>query len=419
MVKETTLSNGLRIITDEMNDVETVSMGIWVSVGSRFEEATINGISHLLEHMAFKGTTSRSALQIAQEVENVGGVMNAYTSKDVTAYYVKVLKEDASMALSILADIFQNSTMDKDELAREKGVVLQEISQTADAPDDIIFDYFQETAFPDQPMGRPILGSAQTVQSITSETLLSYMHGEYSAPRTVISAAGRISHDFLVNEVEKLFTKLPAKGHRDMLPARYVGGEFRQKKDIEQVNILLGFPGLAYQDDLFYAQTILSTLLGGGMSSRLFQEVREKRGLVYTIYSFATSYTDSGLFGIYAGTGEKEVKDLLPVVCDELLKVGSTLTEAEIERAKAQLKAMVLMKRESTSARCEGNARNMAIWGRVIPKEETIAKIESVNADALRQTAHRLFSQKPTLASLGPVDHVWDYNHVMERLSLS
>lgn len=204
-----------------------------------------------------------------------------------------------------------------------------------------------------------------------------------------------------------------------MLPARYVGGEFRQKKDIEQVNILLGFPGLAYQDDLFYAQTILSTILGGGMSSRLFQEVREKRGLVYTIYSFASSYTDSGLFGIYAGTGEKEVKDLLPVVCDELLKVGSTLTDAEIERAKAQLKAMVLMKRESTSARCEGNARNMAIWGRVIPKEETIAKIESVNADALRQTAHRLFSQKPTLASLGPVDHVWDYDHVMERLSLS
>ncbi len=416
MVKEQILSNGIRVVTDEMKDVETVSIGIWVSVGSRFEEPEISGISHLLEHMAFKGTTTRTALQIAQEVENVGGIINAYTSKDVTAYYVKVLKEDASMALSILADIFQNSTMNQDELSREKGVVLQEISQTLDAPDDIIFDYFQETAFPNQPLGRPILGSAQIVQSITSETLLSYMHDEYVAPRTIVSAAGNISHDFLVQQVEKLFSNLSKEGKRVMASAHYEGGEFRQKKDIEQVNVLLGFPGVSYHDKLFYAQTILSTILGGGMSSRLFQEVREKRGLVYSIYSFASSYIDSGLFGIYAGTGEKEVKDLLPVVCDELLKVSSTLTDEEIERAKSQLKAMILMKRESTSARCEGNARNIAIFGRVIPKEETIARIEEVDASLLQKTAHFIFSKKPTLASLGPIEHVWDYDLLIERL---
>ena len=417
MIKYTKLSNGLRVITDEMTDVETVSMGIWVSVGSQLEDSQINGISHLLEHMLFKGTKQRTALQIAQEIENVGGIINAYTSRDMTAYYLKVLKEDALMGLTILADIYQNSVMNEEELFKEKDVVLQEILQNFDSPDDIIFDYFQETAYPDQPIGRPISGSTQTVQAIKPETLLSYMHDEYTASRTVVSIAGNISHEFCVDLVCRLFTKLSQKGKRQMIPSRYVGGDFRQDRDIEQVHVLMGFPAFSYQNDFFYAQMILSTLLGGGMSSRLFQEVREKRGLVYTIYSFSHSYMDTGLFGVYAGTGKEKIKELMLVVCDELLTMGTMLTEQEIERAKAQLKAMILMQRESTSTRCKVNAQNMLIWGKIISKDEIISKIEAVNEDILKQVSSLLLSKKPTLTSLGPIQHVWDYEKFVDYLS--
>ena len=416
MIKVAQLSNKIRVITDEMPDVETVSLGIWVSVGARYEEENINGISHLLEHMAFKGTTSRSALKIAEEIENVGGVINAYTSRDVTAYYVKVLKENTQLALDILTDIFQNSVMDEEELTREKGVVIQEIGQTYDAPDDAVFEYFQSTAYPDQPFGRSILGTAQKVSDISRETLLAYMHDEYTAPRVIVSAAGHIEHERLVSEIARLMTKLKSAGSRQMQPARYEGGEYREEKKIEQVNLVLGFPCLTYQHPLYYAQTILSTLLGGGMSSRLFQEIREKRGLVYAIYAFASAYEDGGTFGIFAGTGEKQAAELLPVVCEELKKIGDTLKEEEIERAKAQLRAHVLMKRESTSSRAESNARSMAIYGRVISKEETIQRINEVNANMLKQTADLLFAEKPTLAVLGPVSHVMSYDKLLDAL---
>ena len=416
MVKVKQLSNKIRVLTDEMPDVETVSLGIWVSVGARYEEEKINGISHLLEHMAFKGTTSRSALKIAEEIENVGGIINAYTSRDVTAYYVKVLKENTKLALDILTDIFQNATMDEEELEREKGVIIQEIGQTYDAPDDAVFEYYQSTAYPDQAFGRSILGTTQTVSDISRETLLSYMHDEYTTPRVIVSAAGNIKHEYLVAEIEKLMTKLKLTGGRQMSAACYEGGEYREKKKIEQVNLVLGFPCVTYSHPLYYAQTILSTLLGGGMSSRLFQEIREKRGLVYAIYAFASAYEDGGTFGIFAGTGEKQAAELLPVVCDELKKVGDTLKEEEIERAKAQLRAHVLMKRESTSSRAESNARSMAIYGRVISKEETIQRINEVDVHMLKQIADYLFTQKPTLASLGPVSHVMSYEKLLDTL---
>ena len=416
MVQVTKLDSGIQVITDTMKDVETVSLGFWVSVGSRFEEESINGISHLLEHMAFKGTQTRTALQIAEQIEDVGGIINAYTSRDVTAYYVKVLKQDVPLALSVLSDIFQNSTMVEDELEREKEVIVQEIGQTYDAPDEAVFEYYQQTAYPNQSFGRSILGTADKVRSISRQTLLSYMHDEYTANRVIVSAAGNIEHSYLVEQIQNLLTSLKASGGRAMQTAQYVGGEYRQEKKIEQVNLLLGFDGLPYTHDLYYAQSILATVLGGGMSSRLFQEIREKRGLVYAIYAFSSSYQDAGQFGVFAGTGEKQVSELLPVVCDELLKVGTTLNEAEIERAKAQLRAHVLMKRESTSARAESNARQLATYGRIIDTAETIEKINAVDKAMLIKTADLLFAGKPTLASLGPVANVMSYEKLTDAL---
>lgn len=416
MVQVTKLDSGIQVITDTMKDVETVSLGFWVSVGSRFEEESINGISHLLEHMAFKGTQTRTALQIAEQIEDVGGIINAYTSRDVTAYYVKVLKQDVPLALSVLSDIFQNSTMVEDELEREKEVIVQEIGQTYDAPDEAVFEYYQQTAYPNQSFGRSILGTADKVRSISRQTLLSYMHDEYTANRVIVSAAGNIEHSYLVEQIQNLLTSLKASGGRAMQTAQYVGGEYRQEKKIEQVNLLLGFDGLPYTHDLYYAQSILATVLGGGMSSRLFQEIREKRGLVYAIYAFSSSYQDAGQFGVFAGTGEKQVSELLPVVCDELLKVGTTLNEAEIERAKAQLRAHVLMKRESTSARAESNARQLATYGRIIDTAETIEKINAVDKAMLIKTADLLFVGKPTLASLGPVANVMSYEKLTDTL---
>jgi predicted Zn-dependent peptidase len=299
-----TLSNGLRIVTDRIDTVATVSLGLWVDVGTRHEPAAINGVAHFLEHMAFKGTKRRSALAIAEEIEAVGGHLNAYTSRESTAYYAKVLKEDVGLALDILADILQHSTFEPSELERERTVILQEIGQANDTPDDIIFDYFQERAFPGQAMGRPVLGSPEIIKKLARKSVVSYLKNHYSASRMVVSAAGNLDHDKFVALAETLLSDLPAERAVGTEPARYVGGEHRQDRDLEQLHLVLGFPGLKLDDPDYYAAAVLSTAFGGGMSSRLFQEVREKRGLVYAISSFAHSYRDGGLFGIYAGTGE-------------------------------------------------------------------------------------------------------------------
>lgn len=416
MIKTTTLSNGMRVVTDSSKKAETISLGVWVSVGARYETPDIGGISHVLEHMAFKGTATRSAFQIAEEIEAVGGIMNAYTGKDMTAYYVKVLKEDLALGLDIIADILQNSKMDKDELAKEQGVIVQEINMQNDTPDELVFDYLAAKAFPDQPLGRPILGTADNVRSVTSQKLLDYMHTQYTAGRMIISASGAIDHDTFVQMCEKAFTKIGNRPVKKEQPGLYVGGDMRVQKDNEQVNLVLGFEGLSYTDKDYYAASVLSGIFGGGMASRLFQEIREKRGLVYSIYSFNSPETDTGVFGIYAGTGEKEVAELMPVLCDEILTLPSTIRDDEIARAKARLKARILMRMENISTHAELNAIDMIIHGRVVPKEETIAAIDRVDLEALKRVAHRVFSSKPTLAALGPIKHVMAYEDVLRRL---
>ncbi|MGE5545461.1 MAG: M16 family metallopeptidase [Solirubrobacterales bacterium] len=417
-VRETTLANGLRVVTDPMATVASASIGVWVDAGTRHEAAEINGVSHLLEHMAFKGTERRSARAIAEEMDAVGGHLNAYTARDHTAYYAKVLAEDGPLALDIVADILQHSTLDAEELAREQTVVVQEISQAIDTPDDIIFDHFQATAFPEQPLGRPVLGTEDLVRAMTRDTLADYMATHYAAPRMVLAASGAIDHDRLVEAAGKAFSRLPSTAEPVSHQARYVGGDYREDRDIEQVNLVLGFDGVSYDDSDYYTASMLSTILGGGMSSRLFQEVREKRGLVYSIYSFTSSYSDGGLFGVYAGTGEDEVAELIPVMCDEIVKITAGVDADELQRARAQLKASILMSLESTSARCEQLARQILVYNRPVPVAEVIEKIDAVGPEDIVRVARRLFATTPTVSAIGPLGNVESYERIAERVKL-
>jgi predicted Zn-dependent peptidase len=412
-----TLPNGLRIVTDRVETVATVSIGLWVDVGTRHEPAPVNGVAHFLEHMAFKGTERRSALAIAEEIEAVGGHLNAYTSRESTAYYAKVLKEDVGLALDILADILQHSTFEPNELERERAVILQEIGQAHDTPDDIIFDYFQERAYPDQAMGRPVLGSPEIIRKLSRKSVVSYLKDHYSASRMVLSAAGNLEHDEIVALADKLLSGMPAERAVTTEPARYAGGDHRQGRDLEQLHLVLGFPGLPLDDPDYYASAVLSTAFGGGMSSRLFQEVREKRGLVYAVSSFAHSYRDGGLFGIYAGTGEAEAAELLPVLCDETKKLDRGFTPVELARAKAQMKAGLLMSLESTSARCEQMAQHMLIHGTPFDPDDLVRRIDAVDDAAISRVVASWRNGPPTLVALGPVSRLEAFARLEARLN--
>jgi predicted Zn-dependent peptidase len=411
------LPSGLTVVTERMERVETVSLGAYVAAGTRHEAAAENGVSHFLEHMAFKGTKRRSAAAIAEEIEAVGGQMNAYTAREQTAFYVKVLKEDLPLGADMIGDILTHSTFEPAEFERERGVILQEIGQANDTPDDIVFDHFQETAYPAQPMGRPVLGREAIIRSLPREALMGYMRRHYTTANTVVAAAGNLEHAQVVDLVARHFADLPATPAPRAEPGRYAGGEFREPRELDQVHIVLGFPSVAYADDDFYPTMLLSTLLGGGMSSRLFQEVREKRGLVYSVYSFAAPAMDGGLFGIYAGTGEAEVEELIPVTLEELLKVQRDVTEAELGRARAQVKAGLLMSLESTGSRCEQLARQLHVFGRIVPTEETVAKLNAVTLADVQRAAARHFRAGPTLAALGPAGRVPTLPSIADRLA--
>jgi predicted Zn-dependent peptidase len=410
------LANGLRVATDTVQTVDTVSLGIWVDVGTRHEPAAINGAAHFLEHMAFKGTERRSARDIAEEIEAVGGHLNAYTSRESTAYYAKVLKEDVPLALDILADILQNSTFDPEELERERTVILQEIGQANDTPDDIIFDHFQECAYPEQAMGRPVLGRPEIIRGLGRDAVVAYLRDHYGAQRMVLAAAGNLEHEQLVDLADTLLSDLPAERAVSTEPARYAGGDRREDRDLEQLHLVLGFPGLTLGDPDYYAASVLSTAFGGGMSSRLFQEIREKRGLVYAIHSFVHGYRDGGLFGIYAGTGEDEAAELVPALCEEAMKLQDGLTAIELSRAKAQMKAGLLMSLESTSARCEQLAQHLLIYGTPFDPPEVVRRIESVDDAAIRRVVSRWRSAPPTVAALGPLSRLENYDKLQARL---
>jgi len=415
-IKVSTLPNGLRVVTDRIETVRSASVGLWVGAGTRNEAPEVNGVAHLLEHMVFKGTKRRSAATIAEELETVGGHMNAFTSREVTAFYSRVLPEDVPLAMDVTADILQNSVFDSEELARERSVILQEIGQANDTPDDIIFDHFQTAAFPGQGLGRPVLGLPDVVASLPRDAIIDYLKRHYAGPTMVLSASGLVEHDRIVDQAAALFADLPSTPATPDARAHYGGGEYRENKDLEQLHLLLGFDGVGYHDPDFHAVNVLATLLGGGMSSRLFQEIREKRGLVYTIHSFSSSYCDSGLFGVYAGTGGGDAPALIPVLCDQILDVINTATEGEVERAKAQLRAGLVMGMESTMARCEQAGQQMLIYGRVLTVEEQLASLAAVDVPTVRRVAKRLFSSRPTLGALGPTSALESYDAITGRL---
>ncbi|CDO39844.1 M16 family metallopeptidase [Bartonella henselae] len=413
------LSNGLTIATHTMQQIDSVALGIWVKVGSRNETFTQHGIAHLLEHMAFKGTENRTAFQIASDIEDVGGEINATTSTETTAYFARVLKNDIPLAIDILADILMHSKFDEDELEREKQVVFQEIGAARDVPDDVVFDYFTETAFRHQSLGRSILGTPKTVQSFTSADLHSFMNKHYSADRMIVVAAGAVQHENFLQEVEsRLSTFRPHSTEPLTNLANYVGGDFREYRDLMDTQVVLGFEGRPYHARDFYAAQILSIILGGGMSSRLFQEVREKRGLCYSIYAFHWGFSDIGLFGLHAATGQEKLKELLPVILDELSKVSKNIHTNELQRARAQYRATLTMAQENPSSQANFIARQILLYGREIPLSETIERLELITPARLTDLAGRLFiNATPTLAAVGPVGSLMNFDNLTSTLS--
>jgi predicted Zn-dependent peptidase len=398
-----TLPNGFRIVTEAMPGLQSASVGLWVEAGGRHETPGQNGIAHFLEHMAFKGTRRRSALQIAEEIEDVGGYINAYTSREMTAYYARVLSQDVVMALDVIADIVLNPLFRKADIETERHVILQEIGQALDTPDDIIFDWLHEVSYPDQPFGRTILGPEERVAGFKRADLEGFTGQHYGPDQMILSAAGGVDHDAIVAEALRIFGALPARGRSTIQPARFIGGERREVKDLEQVHVALSFEGPGYRDEKVYAAQVYATALGGGMSSRLFQKIREDRGLCYTIYAQSAAYEDTGNLTIYAGTSAAEIGDLTRLTVDELKRAADDMTEAEVARARAQLRAGLLMGLESPSSRAERNARLLSIWGRVPDVAEAVARIDAVGPDAVRAYGAEVTGAPSALALYGPV----------------
>ncbi|WP_439103916.1 M16 family metallopeptidase [Celeribacter marinus] len=412
-----TLSNGFRIVTESMPALESASIGVWVLAGGRHERIEQNGIAHFLEHMAFKGTTRRSPLEIAEVLENVGGYLNAYTSREATAYYARVLKDDVSLALDVIGDILMNPVFDPRELEVERGVILQEIGQSLDTPDDVIFDWLQEAAYPSQALGRTILGPAERVNSFSREDLANFIAEHYCPERMVLSAAGAVDHDTLVREAEAIFGGLPKRGDDIADKAVFQGGDFRKVKDLEQAHFTLAFEGPGYRDEDIYVAQTAATALGGGMSSRLFQTVREQRGLCYTIYAQSGAYSDTGMTTIYAGTSADEIKDLAELTIDEIKRAADEMRTDEVDRARAQIKAGLLMGLESPSSRAERNARMIGIWNRVPELSETIARIDDVSVEKARKFLSEMGQGSGAMALYGPIENAPTLEALQDRFA--
>lgn len=398
------LANGLTIVAEPMPGLESATVGVWVQAGARNEAESQNGIAHFLEHMAFKGTNSRSALEIAEVIEDVGGFINAYTSREMTAYYTRVLGADVPLALEVLADILRHSTFDSREIEVERGVILSEIGQSLDTPDDVIFDWLQAVSYPKQPMGRPILGPAENVRRFQRDDLSGFVNTHYGPQNLVVSVAGKVDLTAFVKQAEALFGDMRATPAPAPEKARFIGGEKRMEKELEQAHFTLGFAAPGIRDNRIYAAQIYSMLLGGGMTSRLFQEAREKRGLCYSISASITPGLETGMMTIYAGTSGDQVAELAKVTVAEMRRAVDDISEAELARAQVQMKAGMLMGLESPSARAERMARAIAIWGRVPDISETVAKIDAVTVAGLREYAASVCAAgEISMALYGPV----------------
>lgn len=406
----TTLPNGLRIASERDEEALTAAFAVAVDVGARYEEPGENGLSHLLEHMAFKGTATKNAREIAEAFDLMGGNVNAYTSHEHTVYYAKVLREYASDALELLCDIVANSVFDAAELEREREVVLQEIAMHHDSPDDLVYDLFQEMAFPNQPLGRSILGPKEQVANYSREDLLNYVRKHYTPPRMVLAGVGAIDHAQMLQTAQQFFGDAAVVTNiSGASAAQYVGGEKTLEKELEQVQLVVGFPGVSVTDKDYYAAQVFATILGGGMSSRLFQEIRERRGLAYSVAAFIAGYQECGVLAMTAGTTVEHLAELTGALREVLASMQDGIGEQELLRAKNQLKANVVMTRESTGSIAEWIARHILQYGKYRTAEELLAEIEKVTSADMVRLASNCLKGAPTIAALGPEGSV---NHV-------
>ncbi len=403
---KTKLDNGMTLLMERVENVHSISLGVWVRTGSRDENPSLAGISHFLEHMLFKGTVNRSAHDIAVEMDSLGGEMNAFTSKEGTTFYIKVLDEYLSTGIDLLSEIFLHSTYPEQEIEREKGVIIEEIRMTCDTPDDYIHDIFSHEAWGGQSVGRPVLGSEDTVSSITRDNILGYVDSRYGTNNTLISCAGNFDEADLKDRLNKAFSGFTSKAQDDVFERPiFVPAKKVITKDLSEAHICIGFEGIAQSSEDRYAALLLSTILGGGMSSRLFQEIREKRGLAYSVYSFLSSYMDTGMWGIYAGTAPEKAAEVIDLSLKELNSLPDDISSDELSRARTQLMSNVMFGLESTSRRMQNIASQEIYYGEYFSPEEVIAKINNITINDLRQLCHRLIDNKqPAIVALGQVD---------------
>lgn len=415
-VKISQLDNGLQVVTDPMEGVESTALGLWFKVGARYETAKLSGMAHFIEHMLFKGTDRRSSFSISEEIEATGGYLNAYTSRENTAFYARMLAQDTELCLDVLADVLQHSRFEPEDIEREQTVISQEIAQAEDTPDDVVFTDFQSQAFAGQGLGQSVLGSQQTLSNINRENAMAFWQYHYRPDKAILVASGGVDHDAFVRLAERLFwPDRGERGPREMpTAAKYTGGVTLKTRALEQVHTVLGFEGASVTDPRYFASAVLSTLLGGGSSSRLFQEIREKRGLAYHVGAHTSGYADTGLFAVYAGTAPEAEAELLSVLIDEFKRlVDTNVPELEIERARAQIRASVLMGRESTSSRAEDAAQQMLVYGIPRTVSDLIGQLDAVDAAAIRREAELMLSSPVTLSAIGPLsdtDTLYDIN---------
>ncbi|MEU9854320.1 pitrilysin family protein [Streptomyces sp. NPDC047974] len=412
-VRRTTLPGGLRIVTETLPSVRSATFGIWAHVGSRDETPALNGATHYLEHLLFKGTAKRSALDISSAIDAVGGEMNAFTAKEYTCYYARVLDTDLPLAIDVVCDMLTGSLILDSDVDAERGVILEEIAMTEDDPGDVVHDLFAQTMFGDTPLGRPVLGTVDTINALSRGQIARFYKKHYDPTHLVVAAAGNVDHATVVRQVRRAFEKAGALTRTDAAPIaprdgrkaiRTAGRVELLGRKTEQAHVVLGMPGLARTDDRRWALGVLNTALGGGMSSRLFQEVREKRGLAYSVYSYTSGFADCGLFGVYAGCRPAQIHDVLRICRDELAKVAAEgLTDEEITRAVGQLSGSTVLGLEDTGAIMNRIGKSELCWGTQMSVDDMLARIAAVTPDEVREVARDVLTQRPSLSVIGPL----------------
>lgn len=415
------LPNGVRVITEEIEHVRSVAIGIWVGAGSRDEREGYEGISHFIEHMFFKGTQRRTARDLAESLEAVGGQLNAFTTKEYTCFYAKVLDEDLDLAIDVLSDMFHGSLFDEQEIEKEKKVVIEEIKMYEDSPDEIIHDLFSEYVWGEHSLGKPILGTEKSVQSLTRAKILDYLSHHYAPDNLVIAVAGNIKHQEILATLTPLFGDF-RRGGRRVLEGTPTGQTVQKlvTKDTEQAHLIIGVPGLGQDDPDIYPMHIINNVLGGGLSSRLFQEIREQRGLAYSVYSYHSTYVDTGLFAVYAGTSPGNAEEVVECILGEIKDVKNNgITEGELERTKAQIKGNLYLGLESVNSRMSRLGKTELTYDRVLTPEEVVEKLERVTLDDIQRVMNRLWlAEKISLVMVGPAKHEVDLADLIKRVGI-